>query len=115
MASELKRFRDNGKKYKLEDRYQHHLGILKSIMRTAGMDEMEPLCNILPRVRHMVQDNVVLNKAIEQAQIEGVAFIRVVHKEEGISMEVVNSRNVIIKIDSSFLPEVKREDSSSDS
>ncbi|QIN98761.1 hypothetical protein ciri_26 [Salmonella phage ciri] len=95
----------NGKKYNVEDRYRHHLGILKSIMRTAGMDEMEPLCNILPRVRHMVQDNVVLNKAIEQAQAEGVAFIRVTHKEDGTSLEVVNSRNVV----------VKREDSSSDS
>lgn len=95
----------NGKKYNVEDRYRHHLGILKSIMRTAGMDEMEPLCNILPRVRHMVQDNVVLNKAIEQAQAEGVAFIRVTHKKDGTSLEVVNSRNV----------EVKREDSSSDS
>ncbi|NHR67512.1 hypothetical protein [Escherichia coli] len=95
----------NGKKYNVEDRYRHHLGILKSIMRTAGMDEMEPLCNILPRVRHMVQDNVVLNKAIEQAQAEGVAFIRVTHKDNGISLEVVNSRNV----------EIKREDSLSDS
>ncbi|WAQ79783.1 hypothetical protein [Escherichia phage AV127] len=95
----------NGKKYNVEDRYRHHLGILKSIMRTAGMDEMEPLCNILPRVRHMVQDNAVLNKAIEQAQLEGVAFIRVAHKDDGISLEVVNSRNVV----------VKREDSSSDS
>lgn len=95
----------NGKKYNVEDRYRHHLGILKSIMRTAGMDEMEPLCNILPRVRHMVQDNVVLNKAIEQAQAEGVAFIRVTHKKDGTSLEVVNSRNVV----------VKREDSSSDS
>ncbi len=95
----------NSKKYNLEDRYKHHLGILKSVMRTAGMDEMEPLCNILPRVRHMVQDNVVLNKAIEQAQAEGVAFIRVTHKKDGISLEVVNSRNVGIK----------REDSLSDS
>ena len=95
----------NGKKYNVEDRYRHHLGILKSIMRTAGMDEMEPLCNILPRVRHMVQDNVVLNKAIEQAQADGVAFIRVTHKKDGTSLEVVNSRNV----------EIKREDSSSDS
>ncbi|EID3231922.1 hypothetical protein K8W34_004235 [Salmonella enterica] len=96
---------DNSKKYNLEDRYKHHLGILKSVMRTAGMDEMEPLCNILPRVRHMVQDNVVLNKAIAQAQAEGVAFIRVTHKKDGPSLEVVNSRNVV----------VKREDSSSDS
>ncbi|QIN98904.1 hypothetical protein emhyr_27 [Salmonella phage emhyr] len=95
----------NGKKYNVEDRYRHHLGILKSIMRTAGMDEMEPLCNILPRVRHMVQDNAVLNKAIEQAQLEGVAFIRVAHKDEGISLEVVSSRNVGIN----------REDSPSDS
>lgn len=102
MASELKH---NSKKYNLEDRYKHHLGILKSVMRTAGMDEMEPLCNILPRVRHMVQDNVVLNKAIEQAQADGVAFIRVTHKKDGTSLEVVNSRNV----------EIKREDSSSDS
>lgn len=112
MASELKH---NSKKYNLEDRYKHHLGILKSVMRTAGMDEMEPLCNILPRVRHMVQDNVVLNKAIEQAQAEGVAFIRVTHKKDGTSLEVVNSRNVLIKADNSFLPEVKREDSPSDS
>lgn len=112
MASELKH---NSKKYNLEDRYKHHLGILKSVMRTAGMDEMEPLCNILPRVRHMVQDNVVLNKAIKQAQAEGVAFIRVTHKKDGTSLEVVNSRNVLIKVDNSFLPEVKREDSSSDS
>ncbi len=112
MASELKH---NSKKYNLEDRYKHHLGILKSVMRTAGMDEMEPLCNILPRVRHMVQDNVVLNKAIEQAQAEGVAFIRVTHKKDGTSLEVVNSRNVLIKVDNSFLPEVKREDSPSDS
>ncbi|QIN99047.1 hypothetical protein triss_27 [Salmonella phage triss] len=95
----------NGKKYNVEDRYRHHLGILKSIMRTAGMDEMEPLCNILPRVRHMVQDNAVLNKAIEQAQAEGVAFIRVTHKKDGTSLEVVNSRNV----------EIKCEDSPSDS
>lgn len=95
----------NGKKYNVEDRYRHHLGILKSIMRTAGMDEMEPLCNILPRVRHMVQDNAVLNKAIEQAQAEGVAFIRVTHKKDGTSLEVVNSRNV----------EINREDSPSDS
>ncbi|QIN98388.1 hypothetical protein [Escherichia coli] len=95
----------NGKKYNVEDRYRHHLGILKSIMRTAGMDEMEPLCNILPRVRHMVQDNAVLNKAIEQAQAEGVAFIRVTHKNDGTSLEVVNSRNV----------EIKCEDSPSDS
>lgn len=95
----------NGKKYNVEDRYRHHLGILKSIMRTAGMDEMEPLCNILPRVRHMVQDNVVLNKAIEQAQADGVAFIRVTHKKDGTSLEVVNSRNV----------EIKCEDSPSDS
>lgn len=102
MASELKH---NSKKYNLEDRYKHHLGILKSVMRTAGMDEMEPLCNILPRVRHMVQDNVVLNKAIEQAQAEGVAFIRVTHKKDGTSLEVVNSRNV----------EIKCEDSPSDS
>ena len=102
MAAELKH---NSKKYNLEDRYKHHLGILKSVMRTAGMDEMEPLCNILPRVRHMVQDNVVLNKAIEQAQAEGVAFIRVTHKNDGTSLEVVNSRNV----------EIKREDSPSDS
>lgn len=87
----------NGKKYNVEDRYRHHLGILKSIMRTAGMDEMEPLCNILPRVRHMVQDNVVLNKAIEQAQAEGVAFIRVTHKKDGTSLEVVSSRNVVVK------------------
>ncbi|ATI16184.1 hypothetical protein PA13076_40 [Salmonella phage vB_SenM_PA13076] len=58
---------------------------------------MEPLCNILPRVRHMVQDNVVLNKAIEQAQAEGVAFIRVTHKKGGTSLEVVNSRNVTVK------------------
>lgn len=94
MASELKH---NSKKYNLEDRYKHHLGILKSVMRTAGMDEMEPLCNILPRVRHMVQDNVVLNKAIEQAQAEGVAFIRVTHKNGGTSLEVVNSRNVVVK------------------
>ncbi|EOU3523188.1 hypothetical protein ACNU6Q_004661 [Salmonella enterica] len=94
MASELKH---NSKKYNLEDRYKHHLGILKSVMRTAGMDEMEPLCNILPRVRHMVQDNVVLNKAIEQAQAEGVAFIRVTHKKDGTSLEVVNSRNVTVK------------------
>lgn len=94
MASELKH---NSKKYNLEDRYKHHLGILKSVMRTAGMDEMEPLCNILPRVRHMVQDNVVLNKAIEQAQAEGVAFIRVTHKKDGTSLEVVNSRNVVVK------------------
>lgn len=95
----------NGKKYNVEDRYRHHLGILKSIMRTAGMDETEPLCNILPRVRHMVQDNAVLNKAIEQAQAEGVAFIRVTHKKDGTSLEVVNSRNV----------EIKCEDSPSDS
>ncbi|ECO1594903.1 hypothetical protein AH463_22115 [Salmonella enterica subsp. enterica serovar Enteritidis] len=94
MASELKH---NSKKYNLEDRYKHHLGILKSVMRTAGMDEMEPLCNILPRVRHMVQDNIVLNKAIEQAQAEGVAFIRVTHKNGDTSLEVVNSRNVVVK------------------
>lgn len=102
--SALKRFRNAGKKYKLEDRYQHHLGILKSIMRSVGMDEMEPLCNILPRIRHMAQDNAVLKQATEEAISKGVSFVRVSAFTEpgkelvGISVERINPERIVIQV-----------------
>ncbi|QEG07736.1 hypothetical protein [Salmonella phage SE4] len=96
--------RKDGKPYSLEDKYQHQLGILKAVMRSAGMDEKEPLCNILPRVRHMYQDNAKLRQAIDQAMLYGVSFLQVKAFTEpgqelvGISIEVVDKERVLITV-----------------
>ncbi|WQZ00452.1 hypothetical protein AEV23_00008 [Klebsiella phage VB_KpM-AEV23] len=93
-----------GQRYTLEDKYNHHLGILKSIMRSIGMDEKEPLCNVLPRVRHMYQDNVKLRHAIDQAMLYGTSFIQCKAFTEpgkelvGISIEVIDKERIIIQV-----------------
>ena len=100
--SELKRFRDNGRKYKMEDRYKHHLGILRAIIKELGLPENCAMSDIPAAVRKMVASNNTIKEAIDLAVAEGVSFVRVesfVVKDcpiFGISTNVVNSRDVVV-------------------
>lgn len=60
--------------YTNEDKYRHHLGILRSIMRRLGMKETAPLSDI-PNELNKQMD--ILGETLEVAQVYGLAFIQI--------------------------------------
>lgn len=60
--------------YSNEDKYRHHLGILRSIMRRLGMSETSPLSDI-PNELNKQMD--ILGETLEVAELYGTAFIQI--------------------------------------
>lgn len=84
--------RNPGRGYSSEDKYRHHLGILRSIMRRLGMKETAPLSDI-PNELNKQMD--ILGETAEAASMYGVAWIQI--NEDG-SRRMLTPKDVILVI-----------------
>lgn len=66
--------RNPGRGYSNEDKYRHHLGILRSIMRRLGMKESAPLSDIPNELNKQID---ILGETLEIAMDYGTAFIQI--------------------------------------
>lgn len=89
----LKRMKAVNKKYSQEDKYRHHLGLLRTVMKMLDMPETASLTDIPVELEHKLAP---LTLAEEKARIYGVAFIRV---NENKSIDVFDPRQVTVQVE----------------
>ncbi|XAG95401.1 hypothetical protein SOI901_16 [Erwinia phage SOI901] len=82
--------RNPGRGYSSEDKYRHHLGILRSIMRRLGMKETAPLSDIPNELNKQLD---ILGETLEIAVDYGVAFIQI--KADG-SRRILKPQEVML-------------------
>lgn len=88
----LKKMKAVNKKYSQEDKYRHHLGLLRSIMRMLDMPETASLSDIPTELENKL---LPLAVAHEKAALYGVAFIRV---NENKTVDVFDPRQVTVQV-----------------
>lgn len=84
--------RNPGRGYSNEDKYRHHLGILRSIMRRLGMKETAPLSDIPNELNKQID---ILGETLEIAMDYGTAFIQI--KADG-TRRILKPTEVILNV-----------------